>query len=89
LRLTASAGSEGFFFRKCKGYDDIEIVAINDLTDAATLAHLLKYDSSPLSLRCRGEVGNGALIVDGKPIKVLAETAPEKTSLEGTSRLIS
>ena len=33
------------FLRACKGVDGIEIVAINDLTDAKTLAHLLKYDS--------------------------------------------
>ena len=66
------------FFRKCKGYGDIEIVAINDLTDAATLAHLLKYDSVHCPFDADVKVGDGALIVDGKPIKVLAETAPEK-----------
>ena len=66
------------FFRKCKGYDDIEIVAINDLTDAATLAHLLKYDSVHCPFDAEVKVGNGALIGDGKPIQVLAETAPEK-----------
>ncbi len=33
------------FLRACYGYEDIEIVAINDLTDTQTLAHLLKYDS--------------------------------------------
>ena len=66
------------FFRKCKGYDDIEIVAINDLTDAATLAHLLKYDSVHCPFDAEVKAVEGALIVDGKTIKVLAETAPEK-----------
>jgi len=66
------------FFRKCKGFGDIEIVAINDLTDAPTLAHLLKYDSVHGSFEADVKAGDNALIVDGKSIKVLAETAPEK-----------
>ncbi|MGO9378180.1 MAG: type I glyceraldehyde-3-phosphate dehydrogenase [Dissulfurispiraceae bacterium] len=66
------------FFRKCKGYDDIEIVAINDLTDAKTLAHLLKYDSVHCPFDAEVRAVEGALVVDGKTIKVLAETAPEK-----------
>ena len=66
------------FFRKCKGFSDIEIVAINDLTDAPTLAHLLKYDSVHCPFDADVKTGDNALIVDGKSIKVLAETAPEK-----------
>lgn len=66
------------FFRKCKGYDDLEIVAINDLTDAATLAHLLKYDSVHCPFDAEVKAVEGALVVDGKTIRVLAETAPEK-----------
>jgi glyceraldehyde 3-phosphate dehydrogenase len=66
------------FFRKCKGFGDIEIVAINDLTDAVTLAHLLKYDSVHGQFDADVKAGDNALIVDGKSIKVLAETAPEK-----------
>jgi glyceraldehyde 3-phosphate dehydrogenase len=66
------------FFRNCKGFKDIEIVAINDLTDAATLAHLLKYDSVHCPFSSDVKAGENALIVDGKSIKVLAETAPEK-----------
>jgi len=55
---------------------DIEIVAVNDLTDAKTLAHLLKYDS--VHGRFDGEVraGDGALEVAGKTIKVFAERDP-------------
>ncbi len=66
------------FFRNCKGFNDIEIVAINDLTDAPTLAHLLKYDSVHCPFNAEVKAGDSSLIVDGKPIKVLAETAPEK-----------
>ena len=66
------------FFRKCKGFGDIEIVALNDLTDAPTLAHLLKYDSVHCPFDADVKTGDNAIIVDGKSIKVLAETAPEK-----------
>ncbi len=56
---------------------DIEVVAINDLTDAATLAHLFKYDSiqgiNPHDIQ--GE--DGRLLVDGKPIQVLSVRNPE------------
>ena len=56
--------------------DDVEIVAINDLTDAKTLAHLLKYDSN-YGIYAR-EVGSddSNIIVDGKQIRVLAEKDP-------------
>jgi glyceraldehyde 3-phosphate dehydrogenase len=55
---------------------DLEFVAVNDLTDPATLAHLLKYDS--ILGRFPGEVAAGAdsISVDGKAIKVLAERDP-------------
>jgi len=55
---------------------DIEFVGINDLTDAKTLAHLLKYDTilgpNPLSVEVEGD----AIVVDGKPIRILAERNP-------------
>ena len=56
--------------------NDVEIVAINDLTDAATLAHLLKYDSNYgiYSKEVKSEGDN--LIVDGKAIRVCAEKDP-------------
>ncbi|MBA2521779.1 MAG: type I glyceraldehyde-3-phosphate dehydrogenase [Solirubrobacterales bacterium] len=55
---------------------DLDILAVNDLTDAATLAHLLKYDS--ILGRFPGEVsaGEGSISVDGKEIKVLSERDP-------------
>jgi glyceraldehyde 3-phosphate dehydrogenase len=57
---------------------NLEIVGINDITDAPTLAHLLKYDS--IHGKYQGEVSydGGFLIVDGKKIKVTAEKDPTK-----------
>ncbi|GLI36573.1 type I glyceraldehyde-3-phosphate dehydrogenase [Geobacter hydrogenophilus] len=56
----------------------IEFVAINDLTDAKTLAHLLKYDSVHGPFPGKVEAGNGEIIVNGKPIKILAVRNPEE-----------
>jgi glyceraldehyde 3-phosphate dehydrogenase len=55
---------------------DIEWVAVNDLTDAPTLAHLLRYDSILGPYRGSIEVDGDALIVDGAPLRVLAERDP-------------
>jgi len=55
---------------------DLEVVAINDLTAPATLAHLLKYDSSLGRLGRSVEVDSDALVVDGHRIRVLAEREP-------------
>ncbi|UGS35216.1 type I glyceraldehyde-3-phosphate dehydrogenase [Capillimicrobium parvum] len=55
---------------------DIEWVAVNDLTDAKTLAHLLKYDSTYGPYRGTVEAEGDALVVDGKPLRVLAERDP-------------
>lgn len=54
-----------------------EIVAINDLTDVETLAHLLKYDSIMGRFNAEVEVKEGTLVVDGKEIKILAERDPQ------------
>lgn len=56
----------------------IEIVAINDLTDAKTLAHLLKYDSVHGAFPGKVEAGEGEIIVNGKAIKILAVKNPEE-----------
>ena len=55
---------------------DLEVLAVNDITDVPTLAHLLKYDS--ILGRFPGEVseGDGVIVVDGREIKVLAERDP-------------
>jgi glyceraldehyde 3-phosphate dehydrogenase len=64
-------------FRAARSNDDgIEIVAINDITDAKTLAHLLKYDSVFGRYPGTVELGDGEIIVDGNPVKVFAERDP-------------
>jgi glyceraldehyde 3-phosphate dehydrogenase len=55
---------------------DVEIVAVNDITDAKTLGHLLKYDSVYGPFPGTVEVTEDALRIDGRDIKVLAETDP-------------
>jgi glyceraldehyde 3-phosphate dehydrogenase len=55
---------------------DLEIVAVNDLTDNKTLAHLLKYDSITGRLDATVELDGDSIVVNGKPIKVLAERDP-------------
>ena len=56
---------------------DVEIVAINDITDAKTLAHLLKYDSNYGVYPHDVAVKDDAIVVDGKEIKVLAVREPK------------
>lgn len=55
---------------------DAEVVAINDITDAKTLAHLLKYDSSYGTYDSEVEAKENAIVVDGKEIPVYAEKDP-------------
>ena len=64
-------------FRALLQKEEVEVVAINDLTDPKTLAHLLKYDSNHGRFDGTVEVGEGALIVNGKEIKITAERNPE------------
>ena len=54
----------------------LEVVAVNDLTDTATLAHLLKYDSTAGRLGETVEVDGDNIVVDGKPIRVFTERDP-------------
>lgn len=63
-------------FRAALNNPEVEIVAVNDLTDAQTLAHLLKYDSIHGKLDAEVKAGEGYLTVNGKEIKVLAERDP-------------
>ncbi|MDI6874606.1 type I glyceraldehyde-3-phosphate dehydrogenase [Candidatus Solincola sp.] len=69
-------GRIGRLFLRAAAGKDVDIVAVNDLTDPATLAHLLKYDT--VFGRYPGEVsaGEGKLVVDGKEIKVLSQSDP-------------
>lgn len=57
---------------------NLEFVAINDLTDAKTLAHLLKYDSVHRTMNADVGVKDGSIVVDGKAVKILSERDPEK-----------
>ena len=81
--MSVKIGINGFgrigrnFFRAAlaKG-SEIEIVAVNDLDSPAALAHLLKYDTVAGRLNGTVEVDGDTIIVNGKPIKVLAERDP-------------
>src|SRR5699024_12022469 len=64
-------------FKKDLDNEEIKIVAINDLTDADMLAHLLKYDSVHGTLNAEVEVVNNNIIIDGKTIEVSRKTNPE------------
>lgn len=82
--MAVKLGINGFgrigrnFFRTCMGNTNLDIVAVNDLTDAKTLAHLLKYDSVIGNLDADVAVKDGNLVVNGKEYKVLAERDPSK-----------
>ena len=65
-------------FRALLEKPGIEVVGINDLTDNATLAHLLKYDSNHGKFNGTVEYTDEALIVNGKEIKATAEREPSK-----------
>ncbi|TSB48275.1 type I glyceraldehyde-3-phosphate dehydrogenase [Alkalicoccobacillus porphyridii] len=63
-------------FRTALQNPNVEVVAINDLTDANMLAHLLKYDTVHGNLDVSIEVKDNAIVVDGQEIKVSAERNP-------------
>ena len=60
--------------------DKLEVAVVNDLTDAKTNAHLLKYDSNYGIYPGKVEAKNDAIVVDGRKTKVLAERDPSKIS---------
>ncbi|MCM8759220.1 MAG: type I glyceraldehyde-3-phosphate dehydrogenase [Candidatus Omnitrophica bacterium] len=60
-----------------KGIKDFDVVALNDITDAKTNAHLFKYDSNYGIFQGSVEVKDNEIIIDGKPFKVLAEKDPK------------
>jgi glyceraldehyde 3-phosphate dehydrogenase len=82
--MAVKVGINGFgrigrnIFRTAIGNPELEIVAVNDITTPATLAHLLKYDSILGNLK--NEIAHGAdfISVDGKQFKVFAERDPAK-----------
>src|ERR1700755_1289285 len=82
--MAVKVGINGFgrigrnVFRASLGNPELEIVAVNDLTTPATLAHLLKYDSILGNLQHDIKHGADFISVDGKQIKVFAERDPAK-----------
>ncbi|HLQ70196.1 MAG TPA: type I glyceraldehyde-3-phosphate dehydrogenase [Bacillota bacterium] len=80
--MTVKIGINGFgrigrnVFRQALNNDNVEVVAVNDLTDANMLAHLLKYDSVHGKLKEEVSVNGANLVVGGKEIKVLSERDP-------------
>ena len=64
--------------RASLGERRLEWVAINDLTDANTLAHLFRYDSVHGRYRGEVEVNDQGLVIDGQPIRILSERDPSK-----------
>jgi glyceraldehyde 3-phosphate dehydrogenase len=80
--MTIKVGINGFgrigrlVFRAAHADPNVEVVAVNDLTDAKTLAHLLKYDSVHGRFSGRVEAAEGAFVVDGREVKVIAERDP-------------
>src|SRR5437868_11225240 len=84
--MTMKVGINGFgrigrqIFKALRDYypDEIEVVAVNDLTDNNTLAHLLKYDSNYSPFDGDVSATEEAIIVDGEEIKVFAERDPAK-----------
>jgi glyceraldehyde 3-phosphate dehydrogenase len=80
--MTIKVGINGFgrigrnVFRAAIDDPDIEIVAVNDITDSATLAHLLKYDSVLGTFNADIEASDNAIIINNHSVKVLAERDP-------------
>jgi glyceraldehyde 3-phosphate dehydrogenase len=81
--MTIKVGINGFgrigrqIFRIAwEGHDDLEVVAVNDITDASMLSNLLKYDSNYGRFPASIEVGQGCFIVDDQEVKAFAERDP-------------
>jgi glyceraldehyde 3-phosphate dehydrogenase (phosphorylating) len=66
------------FYRAALQQKDLQVVAVNDITDPATLAHLLKHDSIHRGLAQQVKVENGHIMVDGNAFQVLSERDPGK-----------
>src|SRR5688500_19188953 len=82
--MAIKVGINGFgrigrnIMRAAMPYDDIDIVAVNDLTDAATLAHLLKYDSILGNLDAKIGAKGNIISVDGDEDEVLSQKDPSE-----------
>ncbi|MBC6951407.1 type I glyceraldehyde-3-phosphate dehydrogenase, partial [candidate division KSB1 bacterium] len=80
--MAIQVGINGFgrigrnIFRAAMNDKDIEFVAVNDITDAKTLAHLLKYDSILGNLDAQVVAKDNNILVNGKPVRVYSEKDP-------------
>jgi glyceraldehyde 3-phosphate dehydrogenase len=80
--MAVKVGINGFgrigrlFYRAAAKNPDIDIVAVNDLTDPKTLAYLFKYDSVHGIYKGESKAGEGSIIIDGKEVKVLSQRDP-------------
>jgi glyceraldehyde 3-phosphate dehydrogenase len=80
--MSIRVGVNGFgrigrvFFRTALGESEIEVVGVNDLADAKTLAHLLKHDSVHGGLGAEVTAKDGAIFVDGREVRVTAVKDP-------------
>ena len=82
--MAVNIGINGFgrigrlVFRRLLQKDGFNVVAINDITDAKTLAYLLKYDSIHGKYQKKVTAEGDCIVVDGKGFKILAEKDPSK-----------
>ena len=80
--MATKVGINGFgrigrnIYRAAFKDSELDFVAFNDITDAATLAHLLKYDSALGMLDADIKAKDDSIVVNGKEIKILAERDP-------------
>ena len=85
--MTTRVGINGFgrigraFLRRSLERDDLKVVAVNDVTDARTLAHLLEFDSTYGPLRREVSCRPDALIVDGAPQSISAGSRSDRTAM--------
>ena len=92
--MAVKVGINGFgrigrnVLRASLGNPDIEVVAVNDLTSPATLAHLLKYDSILGNLKSDVTATDDSISIDGKKLKVFAEKDPAKLPWESVGAQI-
>ncbi len=82
--MTIRVGINGFgrigrtFVRRAHERADIEVVAVNDITDARTLAHLLEFDSTYGRMGAAVTYSDDSIIIDGAPIRVLSSRDPSE-----------
>ncbi len=80
--MAVKVGINGFgrigriVLRAALGREAVDVLAVNDITDAKTLGHLFKYDSIHGAFQGEVEVDDSSIVVDGKPVTVLAERDP-------------